>query len=318
MTNNIIKQLGYIAIGSRLKRLSDKINLEISRLFKEQHFNVEPSWLPVIFYLNENVHASILDIASALNFTHPAAINIVNQMEKKNLVEAYQDVKDKRKRLVKLNAVGQELLVAMTPMLEELKLSAGEILNSAGYDFMHVIDSIEKSLDEKSLNKRTSERMKQKLIDSVDILRFSPAYKEQFKILNIEWLQKYFEVETEDEKILSNPEEIISGGGEIFFVIVNDEAVGTCAVIKKNEYEFELAKMAVTEKAQGRQAGKKLALAAIGFAYSKGAKTLYLETSRKLIAAVNLYEKLGFEYVPHNADSKYKRETIKMKLDLGR
>ena len=318
MTNNIIKQLGYIAIGSRLKRLSDKINLEISRLFKEQHFNVEPSWLPVIFYLNENVHASILDIASALNFTHPAAINIVNQMEKKNLVEAYQDVKDKRKRLVKLNAVGQELLVAMTPMLEELKLSAGEILNSAGYDFMHVIDSIEKSLDEKSLNKRTSERMKQKLIDSVDILRFSPAYKEQFKILNIEWLQKYFEVETEDEKILSNPEEIISGGGEIFFVIVNDEAVGTCAVIKKNEYEFELAKMAVTEKAQGRQAGKKLALAAIGFAYSKGAKTLYLETSRKLSAAVNLYEKLGFEYVPHNAESKYKRETIKMKLDLGR
>ena len=318
MTNNIIKQLGYIAIGSRLKRLSDKINLEISRLFKEQHFNVEPSWLPVIFYLNENVHASILDIASALNFTHPAAINIVNQMEKKNLVEAYQDVKDKRKRLVKLNAAGQELLVTMIPMLEELKLSAGEILNSAGYDFMHVIDSIEKSLDEKSLNKRTSERMKQKLIDSVDILRFSPAYKEQFKILNIEWLQKYFEVETEDEKILSNPEEIISGGGEIFFVIVNDEAVGTCAVIKKNEYEFELAKMAVTEKAQGRQAGKKLALAAIGFAYSKGAKTLYLETSRKLIAAVNLYEKLGFEYVPHNAESKYKRETIKMKLDLGR
>ncbi len=318
MTNNIIKQLGYIAIGSRLKRLSDKINLEISRLFKEQHFNVEPSWLPVIFYLNENVHASILDIASALNFTHPAAINIVNQMEKKNLVEAYQDVKDKRKRLVKLNAAGQELLVAMTPMLEELKLSAGEILNSAGYDFMHVIDSIEKSLDKKSLNKRTSERIKQKLIDSIDILRFSPAYKEQFKILNIEWLQKYFEVETEDEKILSNPEEIISGGGEIFFVIVNDEAVGTCAVIKKNEYEFELAKMAVTEKAQGRQAGKKLALAAIGFAYSKGAKTLYLETSRKLIAAVNLYEKLGFEYVPHNAESKYKRETIKMKLDLGR
>ena len=318
MTNNIIKQLGYIAIGSRLKRLSDKINLEISRLFKEQHFNVEPSWLPVIFYLNENVHASILDIASALNFTHPAAINIVNQMEKKNLVEAYQDVKDKRKRLVKLNATGQKLLVTMTPVLEELKLSAGEILNSAGYDFMHVIDSIEKSLDKKSLNKRTSERIKQKLIDSIDILRFSPAYKEQFKILNIEWLQKYFEVETEDEKILSNPEEIISGGGEIFFVIVNDEAVGTCAVIKKNEYEFELAKMAVTEKAQGRQAGKKLALAAIGFAYAKGAKTLYLETSRKLSAAVNLYEKLGFEYVPHNAESKYKRETIKMKLDLGR
>jgi ribosomal protein S18 acetylase RimI-like enzyme len=74
--------------------------------------------------------------------------------------------------------------------------------------------------------------------------------------------------------------------------------------------------MAVTEKAQGKQAGKKLALAVIGFAYSKGAKSVILETSSILRTAISLYESIGFKNVPGSFDSKYSRTTLRMKLDL--
>ena len=62
------------------------------------------------------------------------------------------------------------------------------------------------------------EKNKKRLLDSVEILRYSPRYKNDFMQLNYEWLNKYFRVEEEDKKILSNPEEvIINKGGEIFF-----------------------------------------------------------------------------------------------------
>jgi len=56
-----------------------------------------------------------------------------------------------------------------------------------------------------------------------------------------------------------------------------------------------LAKMAVDPQARGKQAGKKLALALIEECKKLNAKKLYLLTSPKLEAAVNMYHKLGFK-----------------------
>ena len=150
----------------------------------------------------------------------------------------------------------------------------------------------------------------------VEILKFKPEFRKAFKDLNIEWIEKYFTVEPEDDKVLSNPEVIIKNGGEIFFAKYNNEIVGTCAAIKIDDNTIELAKMAVTEKAQGKQIGKKLALAVIEFARSKGVEQLVLETSDKLVAAVNLYEKLGFEKINENSGSKYTRTVFKMVMEL--
>ena len=315
--SDYIRGLGEIALGSRLKRISDRFNQEISKIFRSQNLDIEPSWLPVLLYLDENDSASVSEIAAAMYFTHPAVIHLLKQMEKRRLLETFTDAGDKRKRIVKLSGTGVNVLSTAGPLLNEIKLSVGDLMNSGSYNFVFLMDYLEEALGGKNFYRLTEERIKKRMIDSVDILKYSPRYKEQFKLLNTEWLEKYFNVEPEDERILNNPKDIISGGGEIFFASLNGNIIGTCAVIKKNGEEYELAKMAVTEKARGKQAGKKLALAAIGFAYSKGAKFLVLETSQKLHAAVGLYENLGFEYISNDGVSKYERTTIKMKMDLA-
>ena len=313
---DIIKQTGALTLGSRLKRLSDKINLELSKTLKYYGIKIDPSWLPVLFYLNNNDSASIFELAKSLKFTHPAIVHLVNKMVKNNMLEEFKDDHDKRKRLVKLSKPGEKIFESARPVLNEIEKLINDILSSGKIYFLDSIDSLEKQLNEKSFFTRAEEKIKKMMIDSVDILKYSPAYKEQFKLLNVEWLEKYFTVEPEDERILNNPEEIISNGGEIFLAKINNEIVGTCAVIKKSRNEFELAKMAVTERAKGKQAGKKLALAAIGFAYSNNAQILFLETSRKLIAAINLYENLGFEKVNDKKNSVYSRELFRMELNL--
>jgi ribosomal protein S18 acetylase RimI-like enzyme len=72
--------------------------------------------------------------------------------------------------------------------------------------------------------------------------------------------------------------------------------------------------MAVSEKSQGKQIGKKLALAAIEFSKNKNAREIILESSRKLESAVALYKKLGFITESKLVSSKYERPTIRMKL----
>src|SRR3970282_3032431 len=98
-----------------------------------------------------------------------------------------------------------------------------------------------------------------KLENIVTIIPFSADLTEPIKTLNIEWLKKYFKIEPKDEKVLSNPQEkIIDKGGMIFYAKYNDKIVGTVSLIKMNDAEFELSKMAVTDGVQGLGIGKKL------------------------------------------------------------
>jgi len=153
-------------------------------------------------------------------------------------------------------------------------------------------------------------------MDEIKIITYIPKYKKQFKELNYEWLNKYFEIEPMDEEILSNPEKIIDEGGQIFLAVINGEAVGTAALIKMNESTFELAKMSVTEKHQGKSIGKKLCQAAIDYAKGKKFKNIFLESNSKLTPALNLYKKLGFRFLPKKVSSHYKRCDVKMIMDL--
>ena len=150
-----------------------------------------------------------------------------------------------------------------------------------------------------------------KLAD-LHIVPFQPNLADYFKELNLAWVRKYFFVEPLDEEMLSHPQEnIINKGGQIFFAQLNKEVVGTFALLKVQEGVFELSKMAVVEKMQGKKIGNQLLEFAIDQAKQLGAQKLILFSNTKLSPAIHLYKKYGFTEVPIGA-SEYKRSDIKM------
>lgn len=154
-------------------------------------------------------------------------------------------------------------------------------------------------------------------IPEVRILDYTPAHASHFRALNQAWIERYFEMEELDYKSLGDPDGyIIAKGGHILMAEYNGEIVGTCALLKMENDTFELAKMAVTDKAQGLKIGKRLGLAAIEKARELGARQLMLLSNRKLETALHLYRRLGFVEVP-DENTDYKRADIKMELSLG-
>ena len=312
---DLIRELGELGMATRLKRLGDRLSQDVARIYKDRHLDFEPKWFTTMYALYKNESMSIQSLAQSLGFTHPAIIQFVNQMKKKHLVEA-RPGEDKRVNLISLTPLGRETFESIRPLLTDIEEATSEVINSTGLDMLLLLDRIEETLDQKSIYDRISERIKERELKEVRIVSFENKYKEDFKRLNEEWLKKYFSIEPEDERILSSPEDIIKNGGEIFFALYDNQVAGTCAALKLDKKTFELAKMGVTEKYQGKQIGKKLALTVIGFAVARNAKQIVLETSNKLSAALSLYKKLGFEQIPNDHPEKYQRCTIKMRLDV--
>ena len=125
-------------------------------------------------------------------------------------------------------------------------------------------------------------------------------------------------MEEADRKAIDNPEGyILNKGGYIFVALYKNEPVGVCALVKMDdpEYDYELAKMAVTSKAQGKGIGWLLGQAVISKAKSLNAKKIYLESNTKLKPAISLYHKLGFQKTAGHP-TPYARSNIQMELIL--
>jgi GNAT superfamily N-acetyltransferase len=99
---------------------------------------------------------------------------------------------------------------------------------------------------------------------------------------------------------------------------MDGEPVGCCALLKKDDKTFEVAKMAVTAAHQGKGLGRILLQSCIDRARFRGKRRLFLETNSKLEAAVSLYRKLGFVELPPNVwpPSQYARVDLVMELRL--
>lgn len=154
-------------------------------------------------------------------------------------------------------------------------------------------------------------------MDKVKILDYAPEYGEDFKRISYAWIEPYFGIAEEDRQLLENHKsQIIDKGGTILFAQYNGEIVGSCALIKYNEELYELAKMGVIEDYQGLKLGRKLAEAIIDRARELGAKKVFLESSSQLIAALGLYDKLGFKADPDLDVSPFSRCNVQLALTL--
>jgi GNAT superfamily N-acetyltransferase len=152
----------------------------------------------------------------------------------------------------------------------------------------------------------------------VNIVEYTPEYRTAFKALNEEWISAYFKMEDSDFKALDNAEEyILNRGGFILVALYDNVPAGVCALIRMDdpEYDYEMAKMAVSPAMQGKGIGWQLGQAIISKAKAAGGKNLYLESNTILAPAIKLYEKLGFQRIEGRA-TPYQRCNIQMKLAI--
>lgn len=311
-------EVGKMAIGSRLRRLSERITEDSSHIYQLYNVDLQPKWFPVFYVLSRGQEKTITAIAEEIGHSHPSVSKIASEMVKKGLLVEKTDKTDGRRNVISLSRKGVALAEKIQDQYKDVNDVIGQTLLQTRHDLWKAIEEWEFLLDQKSLFRRVQEQKKMRESADVTIVDYEPKYRKAFKELNEEWIKANFKMEETDHKSLDNPKKsILDKGGYIFVALYNNEPVGVCAMIKMNdpEYDFELAKMAVSPKAQGKGVGWMLGQAVINKAKSLGASCIYLESNTVLKPAINLYQKLGFQKVTGHI-SPYERSNIQMALLL--
>ena len=111
----------------------------------------------------------------------------------------------------------------------------------------------------------------------MEIIDYADAYADDFKQLNLEWLDKYNLTETHDLEIINDPKSmILDHGGYIYLARSDDKIVGSAAIVKEGEGIYELVKMGVTAAFQGKGISRMLIERCLNKAKELKAKKIFL------------------------------------------
>ena len=152
----------------------------------------------------------------------------------------------------------------------------------------------------------------------VRIIDYEDRHHQDFKRLNLEWLEKYNLAESHDLEVLEDPKKaILDGGGVIYMAIDGTQIIGSAALIREEDGVYELAKMAVDPGWRGRGISKLLLEKCLDTASSWNAKKVTLYSNSQLLAALALYKKYGFYHIS-TENAPYVTADVRMELILSK
>lgn len=309
-------QTGKLAMGSRLRRLGERFMMEAEKIYAMYGVDLNPRWFPVFYVLSQGEALSTTEIARLIGQTHASVSQVIQAMRRKGVVETTKSPADARTNAIRLSDKGRETLEKLQVQLIDVENAAETLLSEAQYNLWKAIEEMEFLLDQQDFFSRVRQIRKERERQAVEIIAYKPEHAAAFAAINYAWIEQYFEIEAADRAYLDHPEEkILKPGGHIFMARYQGEIVGTCALVRKDNKTFELAKMGVKESARGKHIGWLLGKASLEKAKALGAEKVCLESNTALAPAIRLYHKLGFEKVT-GPPSPYSRCNIQMEVVL--
>ena len=208
----LYKELGKMALGSRLRLLTDKITADAGEIYKMYAIPLQPKWFPV-FYTLSNSNFTITALAQEIGHSHASVSKIVSEMSKEGLIIEKKDKQDGRKNIVSLSKKGQALTERMKDQYTDVSSAVEKISGQAQHDLWKAIEEWEFLLDRKSLLEYVRQERKMRESEDVEIVSYNAMFADAFRKLNEEWISKYFKMEDADYKALDHPKEYILDKG---------------------------------------------------------------------------------------------------------
>lgn len=162
---NLYQRLGYLVLGSRLRRISESFLAEITRAYQLEGIEFDASWFPVFYLLSQNEALSIKELSEQTEVSHPAASQLVTNLKQRGLVKSTTSKTDARKQLITFTDKGHALLEQVLPVWDAILLSMAEISESQpGCDaLLPAITAFEYALQAHNLSDHISQNLQKQL-----------------------------------------------------------------------------------------------------------------------------------------------------------
>lgn len=144
------RSFGGEALAARLRRASERLDRDGTRIYATQKVRFEQRWYGVLRQLVSNGDMSVGEIASALRITHVSVSQACRSMEKAGIVKSTASAEDARRRDISLTPKGRALVRKLSPLWDAFNAAAEELNAEAG-DLVNLLDRLDDALDRQTM-----------------------------------------------------------------------------------------------------------------------------------------------------------------------
>jgi DNA-binding MarR family transcriptional regulator len=110
MIEDVVKELGYLALGTRFKRLGERLQSQTQVLLEGAGIFHPASHFPVLVALERLGPISVGELTEAVGVSQPGVTRLLDKLEAEGLVQSRPQADDRRVRTIALSRSGQQLI----------------------------------------------------------------------------------------------------------------------------------------------------------------------------------------------------------------
>jgi DNA-binding MarR family transcriptional regulator len=159
---DVIRSLGYLCLGSRLKRIGEQLQADAQHLLDGLEVPLQSSQYPLLAALDRLGPLAVGELAQSLGLTQPGVTRSVSLLAELELVEAVQSDGDQRRKMVSLTGKGQRLVdVAKRDVWPRIESAVADLCRDLSGPLLDQLAAIEDGLAAAPLDRRVKKDVAQ-------------------------------------------------------------------------------------------------------------------------------------------------------------
>lgn len=162
MIEDVVRDLGYLTLGSRFRRIGEHLQSEVQRILDRAGAAIPSSQFPALAAIDRLGPLTIGDLAEALGMTQPGATRIATQLAEAGLVDIRQASDDQRRRIASLSEAGRNLVeTSKRDLWPHIERAVAEVCAPLTGPLLQQLTAIERDLATLPLHRRVANRLGQ-------------------------------------------------------------------------------------------------------------------------------------------------------------
>src|SRR6266545_1626737 len=157
MTQDVLRALGFLCLGSRLKRIGERLQADTQRIMDEMSIPLQASQYPLLAAIDRLGPLTVGDLAEAVGVTQPGATRALAQLAEQGLVEIANASDDQRRKSVTLTKQGKRIVeVGKRDVWPVIEAAVKDVCRKLSGSLLDQLAALEDGLGEESLDRRAA------------------------------------------------------------------------------------------------------------------------------------------------------------------
>lgn len=158
MVEDVVKALGYLSLGTRLKRIGETLQAQTQAVLAAHGFEQPAAHFPLLATLDRLGPLSVGELSQAVGVSQPVVTRSLRGLEDDGLVQSATSAEDLRVRRVGLSRKGRGLVQrAQAEAWPAIEAAVAQACVNLKGDLLAQLAALEAALAERSLHLRAQE-----------------------------------------------------------------------------------------------------------------------------------------------------------------